>query len=129
MKTVSTILILGVVTLFCGCKPHLTSDQKKQLAELDNYIATNAVAEKAKSERDDFAREVMLREITNDVVGLRSLIFTLVNTDDADTNKWSGFATLEYFNHFGGVDRTNMNFRFHVVTNEPFTMLLCAPTR
>jgi DNA-directed RNA polymerase subunit RPC12/RpoP len=57
----------------------------------------------------------MLKECTNVVVGLTRLIRTTLN--DADDNyKWSGQVVAEYVNRVGGVERTNVYFKFSTDT-------------
>jgi hypothetical protein len=54
----------------------------------------------------------MLKECTNVVIGLNRIIRTsVVNTDD-NPYKWAGDVTVEFINRVGGIERTNLEFRF-----------------
>ncbi len=58
------------------------------------------------------AKEAVLRECTNDVVGLNRVIhLDIIDTGDVPS-QWSAFAVLEYVNPSGGISRTNLNFSF-----------------
>jgi len=46
------------------------------------------------------------------VVGLRSIISLDAKTYENNYKLWSAKATVEYINQLGGVDRTNLDFRF-----------------
>jgi len=62
--------------------------------------------------RHDQARQEVLEECTNRVAGLNRII--ALNFDDQSTNvsEWSASATVEYMNVVGGIQRTNLSFRF-----------------
>jgi hypothetical protein len=49
---------------------------------------------------------------TNEVTGLRGIINLDTDTTDNNFTKWTATATVEYINQIGGVDRTNLAFRF-----------------
>jgi hypothetical protein len=54
----------------------------------------------------------MLKECTNVLVGLTRIIRTsMVNSDD-NPYKWAGDITAEYVNRVGGIERTNVSFKF-----------------
>ena len=125
MKTLCCLL--AAAALLCGCKPGLTPEQSRQVAAWEKEQATAAQLEKMKSDQEAQARALMLPEVTNQVVGLRSIIQNFVNTQSQDTNQWTGFATVEYINHAGGVDRTNLFFQFRWVTNVLCNRHFCAP--
>jgi hypothetical protein len=54
----------------------------------------------------------MLKECTNVLVGLTRLIRTAVIDTDDNPYKWSGDVVAEYVNRVGGVERTNIFFKF-----------------
>jgi hypothetical protein len=54
----------------------------------------------------------MLKECTNVVVGLNRIIrSSIINADD-NSYKWAGDMTVEFVNRVGGVERTNVFFKF-----------------
>ena len=53
------------------------------------------------------AHQALLESLTNDVVGLRSVILAYVNT-----NQMTGLATVEYINEMGGVQRRDFECNF-----------------
>jgi hypothetical protein len=54
----------------------------------------------------------MLKETTNVIVGLNRIIRQNVANADDNPYKWSGEVTVEFVNRVGGVERTNVFFRF-----------------
>jgi hypothetical protein len=54
----------------------------------------------------------MLKECTNVVVGLSRIIRTLVVKADDNPYRWAGDVTTEYVNRVGGIERTNVFFKF-----------------
>lgn len=50
---------------------------------------------------------------TNEVTGLRGIISLDVQTSDDNFMNWTASATVEYINQIGGVDRTNLDFKFN----------------
>lgn len=54
----------------------------------------------------------MLKECTNVIVGLNRIIhYSVADTDD-DPYKWTGAATIEFVNRVGGIERSNLFFKF-----------------
>jgi hypothetical protein len=49
---------------------------------------------------------------TNEVTGLRQFIRLDVSTYGQNVKEWKATATVEYVNHVGGIDRTNLEFEF-----------------
>ncbi|MGH7994396.1 MAG: hypothetical protein ACREDQ_12820, partial [Limisphaerales bacterium] len=45
--------------------------------------------------------------------------------DIADPHNWEGKIAAEYVNHVGGIDRTNLTFRFTLDTNEMRIPKIC----
>ncbi|HZR15716.1 MAG TPA: hypothetical protein VFE51_00190 [Verrucomicrobiae bacterium] len=72
------------------------------------------------------AESEMLKECTNAVVGLTRIIRTSVA--DADDNyRWTGEVTAEYVNRVGGIERTNVLFKFGTDTGmDGLVHLRCA---
>jgi predicted RNA-binding Zn-ribbon protein involved in translation (DUF1610 family) len=58
----------------------------------------------------------MLKECTNVIVGLSRIIHQSVLDADDNPQQWSGAITAEYINHMGGIERTNVQFRFSTDT-------------
>jgi hypothetical protein len=54
----------------------------------------------------------MLKECTNVIVGLNRVIHSSVVDADDNPYKWGGDATVEYVNRVGGIERTNLFFKF-----------------
>ena len=62
--------------------------------------------------RSELARKEVLEECTNKVVGLNRIIALNLDDHGSNVSQWRAEATLEYVNSIGGVQRTNLNFRF-----------------
>ena len=70
----------------------------------------------------------MLKECTNVIVGLNRIIHTSVIMNDDNPYKWVGQVTLEYVNRVGGIERTNLFFRFGTDTGrDGLVHLRCSP--
>ena len=54
----------------------------------------------------------LLKACTNDVVGLHRVIRTSLDNSDNNPFKWTAHAEVEFVNRFGGIERTNLLFRF-----------------
>jgi hypothetical protein len=59
--------------------------------------------------------------ITNQVVGLNRIISTEIEDEDGSIAKWRADATVEYVNSVGGIDRTNLPFRFQLISFPDWT--------
>jgi hypothetical protein len=85
------------------------------------------------SEYDRYNREAneeMLNYCTNNIIGLNHYISIdlrhfiigpkneILEGDSNDPHNWEGKIVAEYVNHVGGIDRTNLTFRFTLDTNE-----------
>jgi len=55
---------------------------------------------------------------TNDVVGLRQVMQTDLSTYQDNYKNWRASATVEFFNKMGGVERTNLDFRFDMILDD-----------
>ena len=72
----------------------------------------------------------MLKECTNVVVGLTRIIRASVVTAEDDPHRWSGDVVTEFINHVGGIDRTNIFFKFRTDTGPDGLMhLRCSSER
>ncbi len=60
----------------------------------------------------------MLKECTNVIVGLTRIIHCSVANADDNFYKWTGEATLEFINRVGGIERTNLFFKFGTDTGD-----------
>lgn len=61
----------------------------------------------------DQAAQVMLKESTNEVPGIHAIINVDANVfSDDSVPKWSGVVRLDYVNKIGGIERTNLHFKF-----------------
>ena len=54
----------------------------------------------------------MLKEATNAVIGLTRIIHSSVVNADDNPYKWNGDVTAEFVNRVGGIERTNVFFKF-----------------
>lgn len=59
------------------------------------------------------AHREIAEAITNDVVGLRTVLSVSVNTHGDNPWEWTGSATVEFFNKAGGVERRSLGYRFY----------------
>ena len=62
------------------------------------------------------AQTEMLKECTNVLVGLTRVIHSSVLDAEDNPQLWTGLVTAEFVNRFGGVERTNVPFRFSTDT-------------
>jgi hypothetical protein len=62
------------------------------------------------------AEAEMLKESTNAVVGLTRVIRSSVLDAEDNPQLWSGSVTAEFVNRLGGIERTNVTFRFSTDT-------------
>ena len=83
----------------------LYPDGRKPETELQQYARLQSEAEGE-----------MLKECTNVVVGLTRIIRASVVTAEEDPYRWSGDVVTEFINHVGGIDRTNISFKFRTDT-------------
>lgn len=88
-----TIYIIAAAELLCGC-----SKQDKPQSQVDHWR--------------DQAYSVMLQGCTNEVTGLTKVIDHSIDDQSDQLSNWKAKATVEYINHFGGIDRTNVYYRF-----------------
>ncbi len=107
------LILLTTTALLCGCnKPApVQSETEKRAVE---------------------AHALVLAECTNEIVGLTKIISAGASPDTYNSTNiaaWSCWATVEYVNQTGGIDRTNLMLHFHWVTNQysPDKFLVCEP--
>jgi hypothetical protein len=60
----------------------------------------------------------MLKESTNVIVGLNRIIRASVSNSDDNPYKWTGEVVTEFVNRVGGVERTNLFFKFGTDTGQ-----------
>jgi len=65
-----------------------------------------------KSRFQSEAEAEMLKECTNVLVGLTRIIHSSVMSAEDNPQQWTGLVTAEFVNRFGGIERTNVPFRF-----------------
>jgi hypothetical protein len=107
-KVLIAIVAFGGIVGLAGCKPKETQ-----------YARYNREA-----------NEEMLEYCTNNIIGLNRFISidlrhfitdsnnNILKSDIDDPHNWEGKIVVEYVNHVGGIDRTNLVFRFTLDTNE-----------
>ncbi|HLH53865.1 MAG TPA: zinc ribbon domain-containing protein [Verrucomicrobiae bacterium] len=74
------------------------------------------------------AESRMLEESTNVIVGLNRIIRVNSSTSDDNPHKWTGDVTAEFVNKVGGVERTNILFKFGTDTGTDGLMHLRCST-
>ncbi len=89
MKT-HFVLCIAICSLLCGCKA-------KNIA----YQIDGAVQ----------------RELTNDVVGFSRMVKVDMAKFHGGPTNWLANATVDYVNRSGGIERTNLFYRFIVADN------------
>jgi hypothetical protein len=106
MKNFLLILLLALIS---GCG-HGSGDQSSP-----QHVSLFDAQEKCMED----STEMMLKQATNDLIGIRSVISSSQPNmlSDHETN-WEGILTLDYINAVGGVSRTNLYYRFACVTND-----------
>jgi hypothetical protein len=62
------------------------------------------------------AETEMLKECTNAIVGLTRIIHTSVLDAEDNPQQWTGTVTAEFVNRMGGIERTNVPFKFSTDT-------------
>jgi hypothetical protein len=97
-----TVILLVSLLLICGCGERVETLAQK------------------KSRWRKEAQKGILQKCTNSVVGIRGIIRTDLQDSDDSLTKWSGSAVVEYVNRVGGVERTNLYFRFFTI-DDTFT--------
>ena len=60
----------------------------------------------------DTAAPAMLARATNDLTGFNRLIDSHLDTAGDNPKSWTGDVTAEFINQAGGVDRTNLHYKF-----------------
>lgn len=108
MKTTSAILLLAF--LLCGCGK--STQPAKTVSQYTNSLAEeiNPLKKLAEQKFHD--------AVASDVVGLSRVIkYEFFATGGSVTN-WKAEAIVEVFNHFGGIDRTNLPFCFSSYVSE-----------
>ncbi len=58
------------------------------------------------------AKTAMLTESTNRVPGINRIILNEVENRGQSVTSWRGHVTLDFVNHLGGIDRTNLYYLF-----------------
>jgi hypothetical protein len=110
MKSILAIVVIGLIVAI------FVAERAWQQKELTRFSTTGPGDNE--SHGDKVARyragaDAALREAcTNAVIGLRSIIAMRGYTADDNFMKWTGSAKVEFFNQIGGVERTNLNFKF-----------------
>jgi hypothetical protein len=64
------------------------------------------------------AEQAVRAACTNEVTGLHQFISMDVSTYDQNVKRWTATATVEFVNHLGGIDRTNLEFQFDAFGGE-----------
>jgi hypothetical protein len=114
MKAVKTILALTL----CAMAVFFLISTRHQINEAIKGPVSFATPGDNESYADKIARyragaeNAARTACTNEVVGLRGIIALDVQTYDNNFKNWTANATVEYINHIGGVDRTNIELTF-----------------
>jgi hypothetical protein len=99
MKFSSLRIIAASALLLCGCSRPVEPPPTDHLAALRSQ-----------------ARQAILECATNEIPGIHAIVETYCDTDSKSPPTWRGRVTLDYVNHNGGIDRTNLRVKFMVGT-------------
>ena len=99
MKTLFSLF--AAVVLLCGCR-----QQPQEIAWEDQ------TPEQHLEHWRNSARFELMKECTNEIVGLSRIIETQINDSSGNVGQWTAEVTAEHINHYGGIERTNMLFCF-----------------
>jgi hypothetical protein len=59
--------------------------------------------------------EALVRgRLAQDQIGLQRVISCTIDDSDEDANQWTAVAVVDFVNHMGGVDRTNLFYEFEL---------------
>src|ERR1035437_1945985 len=106
-------ICLLAAALLCGCnKPAERAVPASQGGDFNGEGDDNSFAHRLAWFRAG-ANFAVRTACTNDVTGLRQIISVDASIDDENFVKWKASATVEFINHIGGVDRTNLYYRFN----------------
>lgn len=111
MKTKNVIAIAFVAVVVLGCcaliynsRIQLAKDQASmELPDLSKPVTAWNGAE----------REIR-DQLTNDVVGLNRIISIDISRADPEPTNWTAQVVVEYVNHVGGIDRTNLPYKCYL---------------
>lgn len=96
---------------------------RNQLAQVPKPETESQQKSRLQSEADS----KMLEESTNVIVGLSRIIRANAATGDDNPYKWTGDITAEFVNKVGGIERTNILFKFGTDTgNDGLVHLRCS---
>lgn len=105
MKTFFTVILAGLVGLLIwGIVSSLRDPGRLKMPVSETY------ADKVSRYRVGADHELR-SACTNAVTGLRFIVDTQASTSADNFMTWTATATVEYINHLGGVDRTNLAFK------------------
>jgi hypothetical protein len=93
-------LSLLAIALLAGCSHHEKPFEELSSKERVTYLRNQA-------------RQAILTEATNTVPGIHAIVDASYDVYGSEAIvKWTGFASVDYVNHFGGIDRTNLVMKF-----------------
>jgi hypothetical protein len=110
MKKAGNYLGAIVLLAIAGWLWHARIQARKDLYPTDPHDSESASQRMARLHRE--APGVVLEACTNEIPGLKQIIHLNVYDGDPLTTRWTADATVDYINHLGGVDRTNLQFKF-----------------
>jgi hypothetical protein len=107
------IVLLACGILIAAWIVHTNQQRIKQIEAI-------AKVESLDSERAR-AKYLLLSECTNALPGIQRVIEVSIDNSADRVSAWRGRATLDFVNHAGGIDRTNLHFVF----GTPYGDMLC----
>jgi len=111
-KVIPIIGLIGLLALAGGiwyARIHAANEELKMLG--DDPRDRESTAQRIDRFRTD-ASGLVAKECTNEVPGIKNIVHMEIFDSDDNYTKWTADVTLDFYNHIGGVDRTNLSFGF-----------------
>ena len=92
--------------------------EAQRIAQLLKEAEADGLLEKSETETQRMARfrkeaeYKLLEECTNSLVGFQRVVSSYIRDSDVSPENWTATATADFVNHIGGIDRTNLPFKF-----------------
>lgn len=105
-------ICLLAAALLCGCnKPAERAVPASQGGDFNGEGDDNSFAHRLAWFRAGAEFE-LLKACTNELVGITRVMTYNVDDSSDNLNKWTGFVVAEHVNSVGGIDRTNLYYKF-----------------
>ena len=109
-KKAGVFLVAGILLLASGCGKHPAPPKDEILTDKERELADWFLK----------AEEGVPRKLTNDIVGFTRMIECNLDNRDPNPTNWTANVTAEYINHVGGIDRTNLPYKFYFWTQKNY---------